>query len=677
MPATTKVLSIIDKGVQDRVTKNGECLRRHAECTQRWRNLKERISRTDRDMDNVRRMLLAADMAPSETESNASGTTSQSRSGFLETPPSGSKSAKSKTQNTLSRSMSPFRKLARKMKKGGKSPVPATPTLPKVETRLPASEPARTLKHRSSLFNLLNQQTVPMTPDRPTHKHSQSLTPDSSPARRTESLMSTMKGNRPAWNSSTRVADDEARAATLKGGSQRRASNAGIRTSEDHSSVSSTPYKRSVSRSSMGSSRPWSPVTSSVSTAQSSTNQPLAALYRPPSRSQTPSLAISPRARPTTPSHIPRPSLGGHWRSISSSQSQMSDWDEEGLTSMMQRAFSPTRCQTPSQHPPRPPSRSMIPVPSVQIQGASRPSSAMSNYARPDSAMSFRGGDALRSTPRPSVIQTRGVPPSAFKDSSAPRTPHSRPPSRTGAATPSVDGKGYPVHVYVASNPKDPLDNEVAAIANAISHSLLIERVDPPLRAPPREGEEIRAQYAFSNTLARKVVTCKLTTMARREHITKKVMCRVGGGKRPNSLPLGQFSDDNVSQVGKIYKSTSLTGRRECNFGNIRKDFIISSTPEDYLLWIPIAQLRHISTAVFVFNLSHRMPPVDSCITTLWNYGTDWTLEYTFFSERFPPGIHHVVGILRHVVRSPSPDHLATSTSSSRFLSAAVDERSS
>lgn len=211
--------------------------------------------------------------------------------------------------------------------------------------------------------------------------------------------------------------------------------------------------------------------------------------------------------------------------------------DDDSPMSLMQRALSPaTRARTPSGLPPRPPSRSMIPLPSVQVSG-SRPSSAMSDYNRPDSAMSFRASafrsqtpDALRSTPRPSAILPR-LPPSSFKDT-APRTPN-RPPSRSGAATPSLDGKG-PNHLYVPLSIKDPLDVEFALIANSIPHGLLIERVDPPLRTAPRDGEEIRAQYAFATSLSRKVVTCKLTTLVRsgRNHTntTKKVMCRVGGG---------------------------------------------------------------------------------------------------------------------------------------------------
>ena len=72
---------------------------------------------------------------------------------------------------------------------------------------------------------------------------------------------------------------------------------------------------------------------------------------------------------------------------------------------------------------------------------------------------------------------------------------------------------------------------EVANIVNSIPHSLIVERVDPPLKNIPKEGEEIRASYAFSNALGRKVVACKLTTMARSGRApTKKVMCRVGGG---------------------------------------------------------------------------------------------------------------------------------------------------
>ncbi|PIL25147.1 hypothetical protein GSI_13036 [Ganoderma sinense ZZ0214-1] len=533
MPATTKVLSIIDKGVQDRVTKNGECLRRHAECTQRWRNLKERISRTDSDMENLRLFFLhGPDSALSSGGSSQSGATSYSKGGYLATPPSGEKKmVRSPSSNTISRSISPFRKIARKLKgsAGAKSPAPpsgkVTPIPPPKSpafSRQPSSEPTRTLRHRSSMFHFNGgQPPTPVTPDRPSHKYSSSLTPDSSPSRRGTDANATLK-IRPAWNSSTRVEADE-RSGTIKQSPRRPSvSSTRPRLSDDIPPVPQLS-NRSVSRSSMASGRPWSPVTSS-STAQSSASP--FSMYRPPSRARTPGLSkinttvSPPRNRPKTPSQIPAPA---HLRSLSTSVSS--------ADSSPSRAVSPTQSVSGnmSVFPPRPPSRSMIPIPSVHVQSASRPGTAMSY--RPDSAMSFRASVARvatpegllsRMTPRPRA------PPSSFKDST-PRTPLSRPSSRAGAETP--DWHGEPVHYYAPGNHRDPLDTEVATIVNSIPHSMIVERVDQPLRQVPKEGEEVRAQYAFSNQLGRKVVTCKLTTMARAgKGTTKKVMCRVGGG---------------------------------------------------------------------------------------------------------------------------------------------------
>ncbi|TBU42812.1 hypothetical protein BD309DRAFT_962108 [Dichomitus squalens] len=533
MPATTKVLSIIDKGVQDRVTKNGECLRRHAECTQRWRNLKERISRTDSDMEHLRRLFLHPnDSALSSGGSSHSGNLSVSKNGYLVTPPSGEKKGRSPSTNTLSRSISPFRKIARKLKgaSGTKSPSPGnvTPLPPKSPalSRMPSSEPARTLRHRTSMFTFLNggQPLTPTTPDRPSHKYSASLTPDNSPSKRGVDANATLK-NRPAWNSSTKVQPDE-RSATIKQSSRRPSvSSTRPRMSSDDIPPVPQMYKRSLSRSSMASSRPWSPVTS-TSTAQSSTTP--FSMYRPPSRSHTPGLSYfdtttvsPPRTRPKTPSHIPTPST--HLRSLSSSVSS--------ANSSPSRALSPTTSISGqlNNFPARPPSRSMIPIPSVHIQGASRPGTAMSY--RPDSAMSFRGFAARAATPEGLSRMTPRprAPPSSFRDGTSPRTPASRPSSRAGAETP--DWHGEPVHYYAPGNHRDPLDMEVATIVNSIPHSMIVERIDPPLKQIPKEGEEVRAQYAFSNQLGRKVVTCKLATMTRSgKGTTKKVMCRVGGG---------------------------------------------------------------------------------------------------------------------------------------------------
>ena len=92
------------------------------------------------------------------------------------------------------------------------------------------------------------------------------------------------------------------------------------------------------------------------------------------------------------------------------------------------------------------------------------------------------------------------------------------------------------MHEYVPSNSKDPLDAEVAAIVNSTMHSLIIERLDPPLKTIPKPGEEVKARYAFTNSLSRKELTLRLTTLTRPGKgaedatLTKRVMCRVGGG---------------------------------------------------------------------------------------------------------------------------------------------------
>jgi len=129
------------------------------------------------------------------------------------------------------------------------------------------------------------------------------------------------------------------------------------------------------------------------------------------------------------------------------------------------------------------------------------------------------------------------LPPSSFKDRDG-SVSHgsSRPSSRAGAYTPSVDGQnGLSLHDYVP-NDIDPLDLEVANVVNNMPHGLLVERIDPPLKKSqiPKDREEIKAQYGFSNSLSKKIVTCRLTTLTRSgkagDVMTKKVMCRVGGG---------------------------------------------------------------------------------------------------------------------------------------------------
>ncbi|KIK48291.1 hypothetical protein CY34DRAFT_798398 [Suillus luteus UH-Slu-Lm8-n1] len=571
VPATSKVLAIIDNGVQNRVTKNGETLRRHGESAKRWRILKERMAKTEKEMEVVRKILTGGEVARSEIDSGYTA------NGYLATPANLSSKGRAPSRatsstSTLSRSISPLRKFARKIAGHVRSPpAPVTP-LPvsrelssvsrdSSQSQGPSSEPIKTLRRQRTSIFAFNRSTsgAPLTPEKG-HKYSHSLTPESSPAskrlERIDDLNSTvkLKSLKQPWNSSTKVEDAPDPAATIKPTPPKRPNAKSVLSPEYAPLVPSTPSRRSVSRSSNASSRPWSPVTSSASTNPSI--PPLPPL-RPPSRAQTPSHGTTPRPRPKTPSSIPAPAL--HWRSVSARQTDADD-DEE-LTTLMQRAFSPPHSNTSPSYtpsgvripPPRPPSRSQIPLPSVHVSSESRPSSTMSFY-RPQSPLTpgsllraqtpesqlkakaqqvpFYGGagnSGLRTSARQSVAGK--LPPSSFRDSSTTRTPNSRPGSRSGSYTPM---ERDPLHLYVPASDKDPLDVEVATIVNAIPHGLLIERVDPPLKAPPKEGEEIRASYAFSNSLSRKVVTCKLTTLtrsgARGGGMSKKVMCRVGGG---------------------------------------------------------------------------------------------------------------------------------------------------
>ncbi|KAE9388569.1 hypothetical protein BT96DRAFT_968072 [Gymnopus androsaceus JB14] len=537
MPATSKVLAIIDKGVRDRVTKNGETLRRHAESAQRWKNLRERIARTDAEMETVRHILTHGDTG-SDHESVGTAST---HNGYLATPPSGSRTSRTPSSaSSISRSISPFRKFARKFTGNGKSPVLSVTPLSINKTngngtvRMPSSEPTLRRQKTSLFSSLRGGPTTPVTPDRPSHKYSQSLTPDSSPRNVRVDLTLQNRSNKQPWNSSTKVED-----ATIKATStlSKRAPSA-VGMYDGTSSVNSSgQYRRSLSRTSMASSRPWSPLTSSVSTNQSSNPYPPPLpSFRPPSRAQTPSRAPSrartpgatsttPRPRPKTPTRIPAPS--DKLKSIAGKSD--AGWDDD--ESLSGRAFSPTHSivSTPGgghAHPPRPPSRSMIPVPTFQLSSPSRPGSSMSIRARSESpSMAFKAYAARSQTPE-SALKARAQQVPVYQGTLG-RSSNARPSLPPSSFRDGASASG-------SRNDKDPLDVEVAFVVNSIAHGLLVERVDPPLKKIPSDNEEIKAQYAFSNALSRKVVTCKLTTLTRSGKsgmmTTKKVMCRVGGG---------------------------------------------------------------------------------------------------------------------------------------------------
>ena len=493
MPATSKVLSIIDKGVQDRVTKNGECLRRHAEATQRWRNLGERILRTEKEMEMIRKILLLQEGELDEFGSVSEQTSRSSASrgnGSLATPPSEASRRVNSSLESLSNSISPFRKFAKRF--GGKVSGRSTPTSKKSSANAPSSDPIPIMKNRQSMFPLRGGPNV-LTPERPSHKHTQSLTPESPTNYRSSLLVEdTVKFKPPKWNSSTKV-DSEESPRSAKQGLSRRPSNMNMRSVSATHTPATPIHPRSFSRSSFASSRPWTPVTASgASTTRSSVS-------RPPSRAQTSfGFNYGSRSRPKTPSQIPTPVF----YKGSSASSDISYDDRSPPNSSIMQRLSPShsnssasgissysRAKTPlGTHIPyaRPPSRSMIPVPKFQISSASRPSSAMSDYDRPESSMSFGSSSYRDQTPESALrgpsqnysndfmnsplSNRRGTsraPPSSFRrESSAAshsRTPSSRPASRAGAYTPSFERT---VQKYTPVSTRDPLDALVAEVSN-------------------------------------------------------------------------------------------------------------------------------------------------------------------------------------------------------------------
>ncbi|GJJ11257.1 hypothetical protein Clacol_005489 [Clathrus columnatus] len=511
-----------DKGVRDRVTKNGECLRLHAEMRQRWHNLRERISRIDTEMENVRRLITEGRLDRSETDSNVSRATSKSSNGFLDTPSPPRSRTQSSTSTSFSRSISPFRKFAARITNQTRTPSSKHGRIPSTE---PAASPS--LRERASIFF------------RNGHKPTQSISDLLSEA--SEASPQPTQPKKAKWNSSTRIEPDSD--ATIKPSFSKRPL-----ASQSFSSPGTTSSgRRSVTPSSQASSRPWSPSNSTWSTPSTHMSPPN--VSRPSSRATSLSTTLNnlagPRPRPSTPSQIPTPAV--HLRS----SSRLSDWDDEEFanTSLMQRTLSPSRAAMNATSPktpntlgprshtprasmiptptPRTPSGSLIPVPKVSI---SRPGSAMSNHSTLSSALgraqtpeSSIRARALRVPFYQSAVAGRSrvllmkLPPSSFRDTSGTATPttamRSRPSSRGGVFTPSLEQN--PVPVYIPGNVKDPLDVEVARVVNGVTHGFLVERVDPPLRAPPKAGEEVKAQYAFSNSLARKVLNCRLVIIGR------------------------------------------------------------------------------------------------------------------------------------------------------------------
>lgn len=525
-------------------------------------------------MEYVRQILIQREREPEPSEAGSAVsriTNKTSKSGhYLSTPSSTTRSRTgSSVSAALQRSMSPLKKMASRvtgsLRTSGRStpsisaatspsmsatgappkPPPKSPyrtqgirISDEVNPPAPATSASGSTRKRDSYFPFLSKDPAAgLSGRRSVANTSNATSPSVSPGVRPSSRLST--GNdptgtlRPKWNPSTKVEP-----VPNTGANQPRRS---FQTSRPH-----TPSGR-LERPATSQSH-YSPGHPSLSAPNNGSPPQTVSRARPPSRTgaQTPFDSFV-RPRPKTPSHIPGPSVSRP----SSAASQA------GPTSLMQRALSPTgNGRTHS----RQASNSLIPAPKLNLSPPSRPGSSMSNGLLSAVTTSFATGGTgatLYAGASPDHTPTRNLPvtvgaaasrltpsraaPSSFKSASgytpAP-APHSsgstqsRPGSRSsisgGAFTPMLTDT--PVYAAIRW---DELDMEVAKVVNGMPHGFTFERLDPPARRPaanaPR-SEEVRGQYAVSNALSRKVITCRLTTVGRGENVSRKVMCRVGGG---------------------------------------------------------------------------------------------------------------------------------------------------
>jgi hypothetical protein len=195
-PAIERVLSIIERGVKDRLTVNGEILRLHSEMQKKWQNLKTQMTSLDANLDEIQ-----ADKKSQQLRDSISSMLSNDRSTIgstYDTP--GSSPASSVVMTGLTDLSTPVR--GSKVRSASRSGLPQ-PGVKNSNTPLASGQPPR-----KSLSNRMS--TIGATAQRP------SETP--SPASRQGSATPTghrlprpslthQADGRPRWNSSVNTKD--------------------------------------------------------------------------------------------------------------------------------------------------------------------------------------------------------------------------------------------------------------------------------------------------------------------------------------------------------------------------------------------------------------------------------------------------------------------------------------
>lgn len=573
MQSSTQAMASIDKTMRSRDIKNGEVLRRHTELSARWKSIRERIARTDREIEALKR---PPDPDPSEAGSVRSRTTTSSRPESQSTSMSTSESL---ALSTLSQSISPFKKFAARVTNGFRTPGKGKGK-DKSGGESGSGEREKNMdkgKSRTTPRSAIKSMPPPAYPRVTSPINNRVMSPSrtaahaifSTPSLAGSALNLAGRGSssappKPRWNISTKPEEDtyatvkpspprpslqHSRQMSLSG---RQSAMSGRQTPStrpyDTAGMTATP--KSAQRATA--SRPQTPHGSAVRkrpTSPSNIPGPIEIDIGPPSLQRTlatpvhgpPSLqaALSPpandspeqlsfltppKARRASHSRIPAPMFrpSRPTSPSASTSSYFPDGSASPSTMFMSAAASPIGPTSPSPFNTFGPSLSTGPFYAAgQNQSQSTLPSPLRPPGRPRAPpSSYRGA-----TPMPTTSRSQSRPSSRASDSGR-RTSLDRP-----AQSSSTADLTYIPH------PKDPLDVELAKVANSIVHGFHIARVTPVVPGIA-QGPEASAQYAFTNPVGRKVLACKLVVVEKSAprgsldgvQQQKRVICRVGGG---------------------------------------------------------------------------------------------------------------------------------------------------
>lgn len=195
-PAIERVLSIIERGVKDRLTVNGEILRLHSDMQSTWGRLKEQMNELDSVLDDIQ-----ADKKNQQLRDSISSMVSndQSTLGSINGTP-GSSPASSVVMSGISRELDPTTPKSSKLRSVSRSHLPQPGRCRNVSAPVGSGQlPRKDILSRSSVYG------TPPGRDSPSLFRQSSATPTGSRANRPS--MSASSDSKPRWNTSVIVQD--------------------------------------------------------------------------------------------------------------------------------------------------------------------------------------------------------------------------------------------------------------------------------------------------------------------------------------------------------------------------------------------------------------------------------------------------------------------------------------